>query len=180
MHTIESVDVALSEQSVSGSLDDATPCFVSNASLVSLQSILIQQLQGSWEKVPVHQTGKCAYLPFRLERRWAVFLHDGLFQVPSGSPARYCAVLDAWGAGYVELINACSDLIWPIWIALGDYQIPADLNWPEVLEYEVIKALGVSFGDSIIQCGSLPKELRLRCELHLQLSRYFGEALIWR
>lgn len=86
---------------------------------------------------------------------WGAFLHEGLMLNPS-DPQRTFQILDVWGNGCVELINALAEIVPIIWEQIHPHWHRPQ-GFPGVFEYEVVSALGEQLGSYMLENdGNLP------------------------
>ena len=95
-----------------------------------------------------------------------------------GTESRHVLLLDRWPQGCLELVLALEPFIQLLWQRLGQWGIPATLDWPGVFEYEVVVPLGRMIGDHVVvHVGQLPEQILVSQHLDLLIKSFFGSML---
>lgn len=140
--------------------------------VVSVQQLLLVE-QGLFDPLQVNPP-----LPAALACVWGAFLYDGLMEEDYRVPSRYVLLLERWPQGCLELVCAMQPFIELLWQRLGQWGIPATLDWPGVFEYEVVVPLGRMIGDHVVvHVGQLPEQALVSQHLDLLIKSFFGSML---
>ena len=140
--------------------------------VVSIQQLLLMEL-GRFDPLQANPP-----LPAALACVWGAFLYDGLMEEDYRLPSRYVLLLERWPQGCLELVCAMQPYIELLWQRLGQWGIPATLDWPGVFEYEVVVPLGRMIGDHVVvHVGQLPEQALVSQHLDLLIRSFFGSML---
>lgn len=106
----------------------------------------------------------------------AAFLMDGLRDAASRDGNSLSSILEAWGAGYVELVDAMTDHVEFIEACFHAGNEAAD-GCPGVFDYEVSSEIGQWMANEIIANGDLPTKKDIEDEIVRRAAAFFSSGL---